>query len=61
MIKLCWYYFNTEGLKRIENSRTMRKYKEAYFEAGERIKNIEHFTQIKMRTQLPKPITNLLP
>jgi hypothetical protein len=34
MIKLFWYYFNAEGLERIETSITMRKYKNAYLEAA---------------------------
>lgn len=37
MVTLFKYYFNTQGLKRIMKSSTMKKYREAYVEAGERI------------------------
>lgn len=40
MVKLFSFYYSTQGLKRIEQSRTMRKYKEAYIEAAENLQNI---------------------
>lgn len=37
MVTLFKYYFTTQGAKRIMKSSTMKKYKDAYVEAGERI------------------------
>lgn len=43
MVKLCWFYFNQAGYRRIERSNTMRKYRDAYFEAADNLKNYEYF------------------
>lgn len=37
MVSLFKYYFESQGPRRIMKSDTMRKYKEAYLEAGERV------------------------
>ena len=43
MVKLCWHYFNESGYWRIEHSHTMRKYRDAYYEAADNLKNYEYF------------------
>jgi hypothetical protein len=39
MVKLFCYYFDSQGQQRIQQSRTMRKYMDAYVEAAEKLKN----------------------
>eukprot|EP00347_Sterkiella_histriomuscorum_P014580 403360341 len=46
MIKIFWYYFNQAGHRRIECSNTMRKYRDAYLEASENLKNFDYFNNI---------------
>jgi len=46
IVKLCWHYFNTEGYRRIDRSSTMRKYRDAYHEAADNLKNYEYFQNI---------------
>ena len=52
MVKLFTFYFDSEGIKRIDASRTMRKYKEAYVEASLKLKNLEYFSKLTS-TELP--------
>ncbi len=43
MVKLCWYFFNEVGYRRIDQSQTMNKYQDAYYEAADKLKNYEFF------------------
>ena len=42
-MKLFTFYFDQEGGNRIHASKTMRKYKDAYIEAAEKLKNFEYY------------------
>ncbi|CDW84084.1 UNKNOWN [Stylonychia lemnae] len=51
LVKICWYYFNQAGQRRIERSNTMKKYRDAYYEAMDKLKNYDHFANILRQGQ----------
>lgn len=43
MVKLFTFYFDQQGEARIDASKTMKKYKGAYMEAAEKLKNLDYY------------------